>query len=151
MTSNPLLQETIYVSAAVTPFGPRDLTALLLAARSNNRRLGISGILVHQAGSFFQVLEGEPQRVAALFDHIERDPRHHKVLVLAQQNLTTRAFAEWSMGFVEAGQAGLADMPGFNDFFGQARSITQLPASAQHVKQLLLAFRGGRFRRYVDV
>jgi hypothetical protein len=145
------MQETIYVSAAVTPMTPRELTGLLLAARSNNRRLGISGILVHQAGSFFQVLEGEPDRVAALFAHIERDPRHHKVLVLAQQTVASRAFAEWSMGFVEAGQAELAGMPGFNDFFGQARSVADLPASAQHVKQLLLAFRSGRFRRYVDV
>ena len=69
------VHELIYVSAAVTPMDQQELAALLLKARANNKRLDVSGILVHHEGSFLQVLEGDPTVVEPLFARIQRDKR----------------------------------------------------------------------------
>jgi len=90
-----------YASAAtmeITRFAIRDL---LEAARRNNARDGITGMLLLVDRSFFQVLEGPADRVAACFRRIQRDPRHSGVQVLIDEVAQEPLFGDWSMGFHE--------------------------------------------------
>jgi hypothetical protein len=60
-------------------------------------------MLVYQAGTFLQVLEGEKEAVETIFSRIERDTRHGDIRVL-NRNVSRpqrRAFGEWSMGFAD--------------------------------------------------
>lgn len=148
--------QLIYVSAATVPFTERELASLLLRARFNNQRLGVSGLLVHHAGSFFQVLEGEPDTVQTLYERIALDKRHTRVLTLVRGSVGQRAFGDWSMGFV-ADHPQLKDLTGFNDFlqrgFDQTRAADAAAPPAEDVdraRELALAFRGGKFRQLVD-
>lgn len=127
-----------------------ELASLLLIARSKNAQLGVGGILVHQGGSFIQALEGESGVVESLFARIERDERHHRVLVLARESLAQREFGDWSMGFVDGVSEAASALPGFNDFFRRGFDLTQLASSATRARGLLSAFRDGRFRRFVN-
>ena len=52
------LTQLIYVSKATRALDKEELTTLLGKIRPNNSRLGITGILLHDSGSFLQVLEG---------------------------------------------------------------------------------------------
>ena len=47
-----------------------ELKAILSAARTNNSKKDISGMLVYHAGSFLQVLEGPEDTVTELFGKI---------------------------------------------------------------------------------
>jgi hypothetical protein len=141
--------QLIYVSAAIKDFPASQLTSLLLRARDNNRRLGISGLLIHHSGSFFQVLEGGEVVVETLFQRIAADPRHHRVLVLQRGNVKEPSFGDWSMGFVEGERAALQRVPGFNDFFRQGFANVAVTDLASRATSLALAFRDGRFRQFV--
>lgn len=144
------VHQLIYVSAAKVTFGEADLASLLLKARENNRRLGVSGLLIHHSGSFFQVLEGGESTVENLFHLIERDRRHERVVVLRREHVQAATFAEWSMGFVAGDRDELARVPGFNDFFRSGFSEIQLTDAGTQAVTLARAFRDGRFRQFVD-
>jgi hypothetical protein len=142
--------QLIYVSAATVPFTVQDLGSLLLRARADNKRLDVSGLLIHHEGSFFQVLEGDPAKVDSLYERIARDKRHARVLTLSRGPVAQRAFGDWSMGFVPGAHALLNDLPGFNDFFRRGFDLAHAADGASRAKDLALAFRTGRFRQLVD-
>lgn len=89
----------MYVSHAARAFEKTELAALHAKARANNRRAGITGMLVYKEGWFVQVLEGEEAAVRRLFAIIQRDSRHGEVCLLAEGTVAGREFADWSMGF----------------------------------------------------
>jgi hypothetical protein len=69
----------VYLSECTRSFSGRDLRELLTKAREKNSKLGISGMLLFKAGNFLQVLEGDREKVMALFDKIAKDPRHDRI------------------------------------------------------------------------
>jgi hypothetical protein len=143
------VHQLIYISAAKAEFSEAALTRLLLRARETNRKLGVSGLLIHHSGCFFQVLEGSEVIVEALFDRISRDPLHHRVAVLKRSSVPSAVFGEWSMGFVGGAQPDLQRIPGFNDFFRRGLANTNLVDTGAQAATLALAFREGRFRQLV--
>jgi hypothetical protein len=93
----------IYTSKEKQEFAPPDLKKLLVSARIRNRETRVTGMLVYQAGTFLQVLEGEEEAVETIFSRIERDTRHGDIRVL-NRNVSRpkrRVFGEWSMGFAD--------------------------------------------------
>jgi hypothetical protein len=143
----PSLIHCIYVSAATHDFGRTELTDLLQAARRTNKRLGVTGMLLFAEGTFFQILEGPPQTVDALYERIARDTRHAEVAKIIREPIERRSFEEWTMGFSRISRRELADLTGVNDFFGAAQCLADLDAG--RTRQLLAAFGEGRWRRAV--
>lgn len=97
----PLDQDEIYrvmyVSKAPRPLTNGELDDLLAGAQARNRAHGISGLLVYDAGSFLQVLEGPTDRISTLVGNIERDPRHEDVIFLSAGAVEARYFEGWGM------------------------------------------------------
>jgi hypothetical protein len=97
-----------------------EIRAMLDASRTNNDRVGVTGALLFNAGCFGQVLEGTREAVETTFERIQRDDRHGDVSLLEFQPVPERAFANWSMAFVGAGQldaerfGGIAAESGFD-------------------------------------
>jgi hypothetical protein len=81
------------------PFGFDDamLDGILLQARRNNPRNGLTGALVVRADLYLQLLEGPDTAVMATFDKIRQDNRHLAVRLLVKADVTARLFANWSM------------------------------------------------------
>lgn len=139
------MQQVIYASAALRPFSEAELAELLAAARANNERLGVTGMLLYDAGSFLQVLEGEPLVLPSLFEKIGRDKRHHRVVALLERNIEQRQFGEWRMGFASM-LGATAALPGYSDYVSlRDRSLDAGHAAAN----VLLGFRAGRFHSFV--
>ncbi len=139
------LVHCIYCSAAATTeFDPKGLQTLLEECRRNNAKLGITGMLLFQNGSFFQVLEGERTDVEALFEKIAADKRHTRVAKVILEPIEERAFGEWTMGYPKVSAKELAQIPGLNDFFARGSSYIELGEG--RAKTLLAAFRDGRWR-----
>lgn len=93
------LIQIIYTSASAGGLDAVERGRILCRARVNNARLGISGMLVHVDGSFYQVLEGEVEAVDELFLRIAADPRHLRVTEILREPIARRRFAGWRMGF----------------------------------------------------
>ena len=141
----PELIHCVYASAATRDFHTEELAQLLQAARENNARLGLTGMLLHAEGSFFQVLEGRADVVDALYARIERDQRHDQVTQIIREPISRHCFDDWTMGFHKASREELAGMSGVNDFFGKDR--TALSVDAGRARKLLAAFQDGRWRK----
>lgn len=100
----PPLFFLLYTSRATSVLDKDHIHALLEQTRLANNSHGITGCLLHQDGYFMQYLEGDKEKVLALLEHIQRDPRHSDVQVITQGSEYHRVFPEWSMGFREIGR-----------------------------------------------
>ena len=135
----------VYKSKATQEFSPSDLKALLLNARIRNREVGVTGILIYDAGWFLQVLEGEQTAVEEIFSRIEKDPLHTDISVLNRVPSVAkrRMFGDWSMAFTDA--AGVANiLKGFIDLkdaaylsnLDEMHALEVLKACSQHAPAL---------------
>jgi hypothetical protein len=125
-------------------FRPTELDELLSKCRINNASLGITGILLFNEGSFFQVLEGEKKAVESLYEKISKDKRHNKATKIIMEPIKERSFEDWTMGYPELTSKELATIPGLNDFFTRGNSYLELGEG--RAKALLSAFKEGRWR-----
>lgn len=137
-----LVYELIYSSVASTSFSDTDLLSLLDQARANNRRLGVTGMLIYDGGEFLQLLEGDKDRVEGLYDHISRDSRHRSLQLFYTGEVSERSFDDWSMGFKMLGFDDKCKlMPGFEPMFDKfsIRNLSRGDISAG--KKLFVALR----------
>jgi hypothetical protein len=144
----PSLIHCVYCSASTRPFAAAELADLLLLARQNNARLGLTGMLLYAEGAFFQVLEGPAEAVDAIYSKIELDTRHAKMTKIIQEPIRRRVFEEWTMGFSAMSREDMETLPGTNDFFSQGKCFVDLDAG--RAKKLLVAFRDGRWRQMLS-
>lgn len=121
------LHHLIYESRATQPFTEAELAELLQKARAHNEAHGLTGLLLYaDDGRFVQVLEGEVDDVHELyFLRIARDPRHHRLQLLADGTLDHRRFGDWRMGYRPATPKALVELTGH---FSTADATFLLPA-----------------------
>jgi Sensors of blue-light using FAD len=93
---NTMLMQLIYYSQ---PFGFDDsmLNGILLQARRNNARHGLTGALIVRGDLYLQLLEGPAPAVEATFAKIRGDNRHLAVKPLAREITPDRMFPDWTM------------------------------------------------------
>jgi uncharacterized Fe-S cluster-containing MiaB family protein len=135
--------QIVYASAATVPFGQSDLIELLKIARQKNSAVDISGMLLYNAGSFLQVLEGPDENVDALYAKIQKDTRHARFLLLSRKAIQEREFEKWSMGFVNATRVDIK-VEGFVDYVGRLKSMT---LDSTIACKMLKRFQEGAWRR----
>lgn len=87
----------VYVSAATRQLSEEALAALLMQARANNARHGVTGVLLYNDGNFMQLLQGPEDAVRNIFAAIKADARHHMVISIVDETGLPREFADWSM------------------------------------------------------
>ena len=98
--------QLVYISSARQSFCEADLEDLLAIARRNNRRIGVTGLLLFGGRRFLQALEGPEKNVGLIFDKIRADERHCAIVELARRPVEAREFGDWDMAFEPAGGAG---------------------------------------------
>lgn len=88
--------QLIYASQ---PFGFDDamLNSILVTARRNNPRDGITGCLICRQDLYLQLLEGPGEAVKRLYSKIAQDDRHLDVKCLSSVQVETRMFPDWAM------------------------------------------------------
>jgi len=73
------------------------LSKLANRAASNNRRFGVSGILILSDGRFLQVLEGQSKYVNRIYAKIVQDKQHHDVELISYEAVVKSEFHDWDM------------------------------------------------------
>ncbi len=111
----------VYASLANNEMTEEDLKGLLSVARSKNEKLEITGLLLYRDGFFAQALEGEKDKIDALFDRISIDGRHRDVTKIYEKSIHERSFPNWSMGYCRIeDHHGLETIEGYCDFMQNA-------------------------------
>ncbi len=118
----------IYMSRASREMSQTDLDSILDAARHNNSKVDVSGVLLYADGTFFQVLEGPKYEVEAIYNKVYEDDRHCRVKIMSQRAVNERRFADWSMGYQRLDEDD-ADAAGFFDL-SRAALEDRIPETA---------------------
>ncbi len=106
----------VYTSTAVKDLKPEDLLEILKSCRKNNSANDITGILLYSKRTFFQALEGEEQKLMALFELIKQDPRHKDVTLIEKKAISEREFPYWNMGYQKLDQEDFKNLEGIDEF-----------------------------------
>jgi hypothetical protein len=103
MTDTPTFR-LIYRSHNRIPSDRRksELGAIFSAARSTNKRLGVTGALLTSGDWFVQALEGDEAVVRDLYARIGKDARHERVVEIESGEVDGRVFSRWAMARVSA-------------------------------------------------
>jgi hypothetical protein len=139
--ASPPLFSSVYTSVATAPLDDAGLSDILTASRKNNSKVDVTGILLHRDGRFIQFLEGPEAAVRTVLARIEADPRHDKVRVLLEDTIATRQFAEWTMGYQPAGEAGGSMPEGFRRSFDDLETGDDRILMVQAARDLTQWFR----------
>ena len=90
----------IYTSQLSETCGVPEVRSILKAARANNQKIGVTGLLCYDPTHFMQWIEGERNVISRLYHSIAADPRHANVVLLDYEEIFQREFAQWSMAYV---------------------------------------------------
>lgn len=103
-----MLTRIYYCSTATEGVGVEDFKQILETAQRNNTARDLSGMLTFNSRIFLQVLEGHRERINDLYNTLEKDPRHEKLMILKYERISQRDWADWSMAFAAANAANRA-------------------------------------------
>ena len=87
----------IYTSTVVAPLSAQQLADIAGACHRNNRRAGLSGLLVMHQGKFLHILEGEENRIRMVCERIQHDPCHQNFNVIEMAEIDERAFHRFTV------------------------------------------------------
>lgn len=105
----------IYTSRTRWDWTQKELLGLLSQSWTNNKKNGISGMLVYIQNRFIQLIEGEKEHVKATIQKIKQDPRHNDLTILLEGQSESRLFKNWSMGFKHLNEGEFNSLSGFSD------------------------------------
>ena len=138
------LYHLIYVSVPATDLNESDVTGLLNLAMEANAKKDVTGMLLFDGNSFFQVLEGDEATVKSLFRKISGDKRHKNIAKVIQEPIEERSFGEWTMGYAALEKQQIAETVGMNDFFKGNTCLADIDEG--RALMLLKAFESGQWR-----
>ncbi len=138
----------VYASAAAQKIDKGIITSILKVSVTHNYSSNITGMLLYAEGSFIQLLEGPRQEVQSLYEDIKKDSRHTNIVLLYEEEITTRYFGEWSMGLADVKLRDLIDIPGCRDFIESGDRLAAV--SPVIARRLLEGFMHGKWRRHIE-
>jgi blue light- and temperature-responsive anti-repressor len=142
------LIQLIYSSSATQELQDSDILSILEVSRKNNAARDVTGMLLSEKWSFFQILEGPADAVENVFKIISADTRHNRVITIVKEAIPHRSFGEWTMGSASLNSRDIQDVTGMNDFFSEASILTQI--NSGRAKKLVNAFKDGRWRSKIS-
>jgi hypothetical protein len=124
------------------------LDDLLAMWRPQNAARAVTGFLLFHRESVFQVLEGTPDVIQALYSVIAHDRRHHFVAKLIDEPIEERGFGDWPMGYARVVHSDLAAIGTLRPFLDPAFCYWHCDAAM--ARDLLGAFSAGPWRRAIS-
>jgi class 3 adenylate cyclase len=95
------MKRLTYISKFSQSLTKKEIENIGNISQTNNSREGITGVLLCCSNIFFQILEGEEDRIDSLYQKILKDDRHYQILCLKSElNVSLRIFPEWSMNVI---------------------------------------------------
>lgn len=131
----------VYVSYASHKMSSEELKDLLEECRDNNEKINVTGMLLYRDGFFIQAIEGEEDVVMPLYNDIQKDPRHDRILTVYKGKITERSFDGWTMGFRNLDDVDFSKVKGYNEFMEQEFSPEYFEENPTRAQGLLKTFK----------
>ena len=125
-----------YVSTASNSLKFEEIPALLKKSEERNNTRNITGLLLFSEGNFFQVIEGEKEKIKELYMNICEDKRHSNIIKLFETDIEKEAYDGYKSDLVPE-SAGY-DMSKFQTYSHYLEILETKKQNA--VKNLLKAF-----------
>ena len=109
--NEPVLDSLVYVSSAVRPLNPEEISYLLNRARARNREYDITGVLLYISSNFMQYLEGPKDNLDIIYKIIQEDDQHTGIILLDRESIERRQFGDWSMAYQTVDVEGYVGSP----------------------------------------
>jgi len=94
--------QLIYSSVITIDVTQDQMRQIALDSRASNKAANITGALLVADRGILQILEGDEETVRAIYNRIEKDPRHMGCDILLARQCETREFPQMAMGFCKA-------------------------------------------------
>ena len=141
------LVHCIYTSVQRHPLNAAEIARLVQESRLNNKKRGITGILLHVEDTFFQVLEGESDIIESLYASILLDSRHKQITRIIFEPIAKRFFGDCLMTLATLTPSELTEI--LQDSGPERRERLLDGLDEGRAKRLLRAFTDGRWRTHV--
>lgn len=99
----------------------------------------MTGMLLYNAGTFMQTIEGPPNAIERLFQNICRDNTHHHLIKVLDEEIKERQFGEWHMGFIDGAKLDTVPL-GYTNFLSHPPMAESFRQSNSDAKKLLASF-----------
>ncbi len=116
-----------YISNFAKGLNQNMISELIESVNLNNTKAHITGLLILKNNHFFQILEGESQKVDVLFEKIQKDKRHSGIIKLLDTEIDGKIFNDYNAGKFEIFQK-YADMKKLYLYFNWIKNADYLPA-----------------------
>ncbi|MCT7994573.1 BLUF domain-containing protein [Laspinema olomoucense] len=92
------MKRLTYISKFSRTLSHDDIEAIGRVSAHKNQQANVTGVLLCLDGIFFQILEGEAEKIDQIYDRILADERHTDILCLKSEGeVVQRMFPDWSM------------------------------------------------------
>lgn len=89
-----------YVSTAHLELEDHEINMIMTQTQQFNKNHDITGILLYNEGSFFQLLEGEKKTIDDLYYKITDDFRHHDIIKFLEKPVSRLPFDGYMTDFI---------------------------------------------------
>lgn len=89
-----------YVSTQTKELLPNGVAQILHDSKSRNDNFGVNGLLVYSEGNFFEVLEGEKNKIKDLYQAILKDKRHKNIILIFEKTVHKPLFKDEETHFI---------------------------------------------------
>ncbi len=93
-----------YVSNADEALTTSEINELLIKWEESNNQNDLKGILLYSEGNFFQVLEGEKEKVVNLWGKIQKDKRHYGIITVIDRTITQGSYDDYKATILSEGE-----------------------------------------------
>tara|TARA_R100000935_G_scaffold55294_1_gene85095 strand:+ start:546 stop:950 length:405 start_codon:yes stop_codon:yes gene_type:complete len=126
----------VYVSTASSDLDKEEIEKNLNFSKLSNNKNDITGLLLFSGGNFFQIIEGEKDRIIKLFDTIMADDRHHDIIQIFGKDIHKEAYDGYASDFVL--DSADYDQEKFQHYLNQTKVLEKSAQIA--VENILKAF-----------
>ncbi|MGB8703808.1 MAG: BLUF domain-containing protein [Gillisia sp.] len=124
-----------YVSTA-TDLERSEVENILEKSEKNNNKNDLTGILLFSEGNFFQIIEGEKEKILELYQKIKDDERHHNLIQIFGKDIHKESYDGYEAAFVSEGAC--FDSEKFHEYLKHLQVLDK--PSQLAVKNMLKAF-----------
>ncbi|MEM9362714.1 MAG: BLUF domain-containing protein [Bacteroidota bacterium] len=120
-----------YISEQACILSEVEIRRLLFQCRTNNRNLGITGVLIHFNGIFTQFFEGPEESIDYVYEKIKQDKRHGNLKELLCGYDVNRYYKDWTMAYRPLQRQELTEILGFRKL--DKRNLFANPSEVNHL------------------
>lgn len=89
-----------YISTAKADLNEQGVIDIMAKTNEFNSSQGITGILLYNNTSFFQLIEGEKKAIIQLYERISSDSRHHDIIKFLEKPVNRPSFDGYLTDFI---------------------------------------------------